>query len=338
MSEAKPAKTKKRSFSKRLLGFAPARWLIQAWLWLAVQFMFSFGPAFAYFWARRVGWLMWVLLGKQRYMALRNVDLCLPELSEVERTRVARKSFDHVAYTFFDMLLIPRVMGGERWKTYVEIGPDVLAYHVWSREGRGPLTISGHFGSWEIGAHVNSCHGMHQAALYRPPDLPMLDRWLRRMRACSNVDAIEKEGALRQLVRRAREKQPLLALLDQYGGDNGFEAPFFGIPTRWQADLLQLLLRHGLKLCVSDTYRHGDKFKFTYRALAQREFEPGTALQEVLRFYSDTLEKAIKERPEQYFWLHRRFKRRRDGGADRYENLGERVSGARRLALIGDRA
>ncbi len=319
----KPEKKKRRRLFKRLMAFAPLRWLVQGYLWLLVQCVFSFGPAWAYFWARRIGAVMWLVLRKKRNMTLRNVDLCLPELSEAERTRIARKSFDHAIYAFFDMLIIPRVLGGERWKKYVEIGPDVLAYHKWALEGKGVITISGHFGSWEVGAHVNSCHGFHQAALYRPLDLPIFDRWVRKMRAFSNIDAIEKEGGLRQMLRRQKDKQPLLALLDQYGGDDGFAAPFFGVPARWQSDIFRVLMRNGLKLGVSDTYRHGDTFKFTYRALAQREFEPGAELAEVVKFYAEVMEKFIREHPEQYFWLHRRFKRK-GGERDLYKDLGKR--------------
>ncbi|GIK52012.1 MAG: Lipid A biosynthesis lauroyltransferase [Planctomycetes bacterium] len=327
-------KQRKKSRSRKLQTFWLTRWPLEAFLWVGAQFIFSFGWRWAYFWARRIAWIMWVFMARQRAIALRNIELCLPELDEARRRQVARESFKHTVYAFFDMLLIERTFKGDRWKRHVTVDDSVRRYYAWAQEGRAPLTTAGHFGSWEVGVFVNHAHGMEQAALYRPPDLPIFDRWLRRMRAFCGVVPIEKEGGLRQLLKRARDNQPLLAILDQYGGDSGYAAPYFGVNTRWQADVFKVFLRNGLKLCVSECVRRGDTFHVDYRVLLMREFPPEADVGEVIRAYAQTLEEMVRRHPEQYFWLHKRFKTRKEGEPDRYANPGSSLSQEQRQAMI----
>lgn len=303
-------------------------------MWLASLLMFSFGTRWGYFCARRAAWFVWTFMPRLRNTALRNVDMCLPELPQAERTRIARKSFDHVAYVFFEFVLIPKNLGGDKWKPVCTLDESLAPYFDFVKQGKAPLTAAAHHGSWEMGVHVNGMNGVKQAALYRPGDLPIVDRWMRALRAFSHVHSIEKEGGLREMLRCVKEGMPVLGLFDQYGGDNGYEYPFFGIPTRWQADLFKVFLRRGLKMCVCKTVREGDQFKFRYSLVAMRDFPEGTEIGEVVKFYADAIEKIIRDHPEQYFWLHRRFKDRRKGAKDRYKDGGKRVSAEERAELV----
>lgn len=269
-----------------------------------------------------------------RNTALRNVDLCLPDLPLAERTRIARKSFDHVAYVFFEFVLIPKYLGGEKWKRVCTLDESMAPYFDFVQQGKAPLTAAAHHGSWEIGVHVNGMCGVKQAALYRPGDLPIVDRWMRALRAFSHVHSIEKEGGLREMLRCVKEGMPVLGLFDQYGGDDGFEYPFFGIPTRWQADLFKVFARRGLKMCVCKTVREGDNFRFRYSLVAMKDFPAGTPLGDVVKFYADAIERVVRDHPEQYFWLHRRFKDRRKGAIDRYQDARHRITPDERARLV----
>lgn len=310
------------------------RLLVEFNLWVASLLIFSFGIGWAYWWARRFAWVMWTFMPRLRNTALRNIDMCLPELSQPERTRIARKSFNHVLYAFFEFVLIPRHLGGDKWKQYVTLDDSMAPYFGFVNEGNAPLTAAAHHGSWEMGVHVNGANGVKQAALYRPGDLPIIDRWMRALRAFSNVHSIEKEGGLREMLRCARDGMPVLGLFDQYGGDFGYEHPFFGIHTRWQADIFKVFLRRGLKLAVCKTVRDGDRFNFRYSLVAIRDFPEGTELGEVVSFYAEAIEQIIRDHPEQYFWLHRRFKDRRKGAVNRYRNLDQRATAEERAALV----
>ena len=113
-------KKKKQKLGRRLLTWWPSRLLIEFWVWSIATFMTLPGPRWAYFWARVMAHIGWVLLPGVRGVILRNIDLCLPELSEAERTRIGRESLKHNIYTFLDLLLVPRYFGGERWRDYAK--------------------------------------------------------------------------------------------------------------------------------------------------------------------------------------------------------------------------
>ena len=80
-----PRKKKRRSLGTRLMIWGPTRWLSEFWLRIAIWWITLFGPRWAYWWARRFAWFMWTFLRRLRWIALRNVDLCLPEKGQTEQ-------------------------------------------------------------------------------------------------------------------------------------------------------------------------------------------------------------------------------------------------------------
>jgi hypothetical protein len=138
-------------------------------LWVASLMIFSFGIGWAFWWARRAAWVMWTFMPRLRNTALRNIDMCLPELSETERTRIARKSFNHVLYAFFEFVLIPRHLGGDKWKKYVTLDDSMAPYFGFVREGKAPLTAAGTTRADSLGAVSHSASPTAADAMPMPP-------------------------------------------------------------------------------------------------------------------------------------------------------------------------
>jgi KDO2-lipid IV(A) lauroyltransferase len=316
----------------------PIRITLEATLWVLAAIMTRFGTRAAYWWARRFASVAWTFLPRIRRTAIRNLDLCLPERTPAERRRLARASFNHVAYTFFDALLVPRHCRGDDWRRHISLDATVGPYIDWLKRNEPSCSLSGHFGNWEIGPLVNSRHGRPITCVVRPIDMPMLNRWMQRLRAFTQATVIEKHGALRQLARAIKDREPVMMLLDQNGGDHGFEGEFFGIGARWQADILRLYLKRGLRLTVGFAVRDGDRFHFTYKLPFTCDYPAGTAIETVIADYSRALEAAIRANPEQYFWLHRRFKGLPRGARNRYHNLANRLTRAERDEMVAPSA
>ena len=318
-------KKKRRSLGTRLMIWGPTRWLSEFWLRIAIWWITLLGPRWAYWWARRFAWFMWTFLRRLRWIALRNVDLCLPEKSETERTRIARASFNHACYTFIDYLLIPKLLSDDRWRDFVEILPGAEEYHEWVSRDQPSFSLSAHFGNWEMLTFVSSRMGVSFSVVARPINPPALNRRIDRMREFCGSEVIEKEGALRGLVKAMRANRPIAMLVDQNGGDFAPLQDFFGVAARWQADFARLAMRGGGRVAMAFCLRDGARFRFLYNGGTPHQFTKGTDPMEVVRVYGEALEEAIRKHPEQYFWMHRRFKGRPEGVPDRYANLKQRL-------------
>lgn len=327
-------KNRKQKLGRRLLTWWPSRVLIEFWVWSIATFMMLPGPRWAYFWARVVARIGWALLPRVRGVILRNIDLCLPELSEAERTRIGRESLKHNIYTFLDLLLVPRFFAGERWRDRVHLVGDCEKFFAWLKQPRSSFNMSAHFGNWELLLAVVGKQGVGYSVIVRPPNLPLVAKWLERYRKFASCELIEKEGALKALLHRIRQNRPVALLADQNGGDFAPMAPFFGVPASWQTEFSRLVPRANGRVAFGHALRRGDKFDFDFYAPEMHEFSNDATPEEIMAAYRQWLEARIREHPEQYFWMHKRFKARPKGAPDRYQDLGKRLGSEDRARLI----
>ncbi len=332
MADAK--KKKKAKLGRRLLTFWPTRVLVELWVWSLATFMTLPGPRWAYLWGRVLARLGWMLLPRLRGVILRNIDLCLPELSEAERTRIGRESLKHNIYTFLDLLLVPRYFGGERWRGCVTLVGDCEKFFAWLKEPKSSFNMSAHFGNWELLLAVVGKQGIGYSVIVRPPNLPLAAKWLERYRKFASCELIAKEGALKALLHRIRQKRPVALLADQNGGDFAPVMPFFGVPATWQTEFSRLVPRADGRVAFGWTVRHGDEFKFDFHMPQMHDFGKEVTPEQIMEVYRKWLEERIREHPEQYFWMHKRFKGRPKGAPDRYADLGKRLTQETRAAML----
>ena len=332
MADAK--KKKKAKLGRRLLTFWPTRVLVELWVWSLATFMTLPGPRWAYLWGRVLARLGWMLLPHLRGVILRNIDLCLPELIEAERTRIGRESLKHNIYTFLDLLLVPRYFGGERWRGYVTLVGDCEKFFAWLKEPKSSFNMSAHFGNWELLLAVVGKQGIGYSVIVRPPNLPLAAKWLERYRKFASCELIAKEGALKALLHRIRQKRPVALLADQNGGDFAPVMPFFGVPATWQTEFSRLVPRADGRVAFGWTVRHGDEFKFDFHMPQMHDFGKEVTPEQIMEVYRKWLEERIREHPEQYFWMHKRFKGRPKGAPDRYADLGKRLTQETRAAML----
>lgn len=325
MSGKAKKKPKRNTLIRRLFAWAPTRALIELQLRLTVFALTALGPAWAYFWGRRMAGLGWLLMPRLRNVALRNLDLCLPELPRARRTEIARASFKHSVYTFLDVLMAPRLLAGERWREVIRFEGDCESYFKWEGEPRASFNLSAHLGNWEFLLLVTGRMARGFSVVMRDANLPLVTRWLVRYRSFARCETIDKDGALKALLHRARQGQPVALLADQNGGDHAVEFPLFGVMARWQAEFTRLLPRTGGRVALGWVLRDGDRFRFVFHAPVMRTFADDTDPMKILAWYRDWIEERLRQVPEQYMWVHRRFKGRPQGAPDRYRDLGRRL-------------
>ncbi len=332
-----PAKKLKQKKRKRYM-------LDQSWVRVPVELAMRwhafwitlFGWRWAYFWARWVARVGWVVLGKQRGYALRNLELCFPEMPQAQRVRIGKLSFRHSVYQFLDYLLVPRYFKTGAESPHFHGPKDNSTFSNWYRAGQAAFNLSLHLGNFDIVSFNIGRETGHLPLLLIVKEVrpPVLNRWLTRARNILGSEVRHADEGARQYLRAVKEKRNVGTVVDQNGGDFAPVETFFGVPCTWQAEFTRMVLRGGGRVCFHACVRRGDRFEFDYLEPEYHQYAPDTDQMQIVRDYRDWVEKLVRQYPEQYLWVHRRFKGRRKGWPDRYENLGRSLTPEDRKRLL----
>lgn len=253
--------------------------------------------------ARRIGPFLGVTA-----QARRNLAASLPHLSPTEIETVIRGMWDNLGRVAaeYPHLRRIRVFGGDG---RVEIrGLDHLERAA--AEGRRAILFSGHLANWEIAALAAAQTGLDVAQIYRTANNPFVNRMILRCRG-EQGDFIPKEAVGRRAVAALRRGATLTILADQKLNE-GIPVPFFGRPAMTAPTVALLALRFGCEVLPARVERLGGaRFRLTIEPklplpdTGSRSADIAALMQTV----NATLERWIRERPDQWFWLHRRWPR-----------------------------
>lgn len=177
--------------------------------------------------------------------------------------------------------------------------------------GRGVLVFSGHLGNWELGAVVCGSRGVPLAVVARPLDNPRLERLLAPRRSVSGNAVIDKRRALAEMARALRRGTGVGVLIDQDARDRGVFVPFFGRPTSTSPALALLALRSGAPIvpafCVLGEDGVWDvtvEPPLDVPLSGRRDVD----VRRITAAATAVLESWIRRFPEQWLWMHRRWK------------------------------
>ncbi len=281
-----------------LLSVAPAA-LALAWL-----------PPGAGLWVgRRLGDLLWLALPGRRRIALRNLASALgAERSPAEQRRIARGSFQHFGMTLVEvcglLLRPPEAM-------LSRVSLDGLQHlKAAAAEGRGVLALAAHYGNWELLAAACRLAPAELSVVVRPMDDPVLDRVVTMARRRTGALGIAKRRALPDILAALRAQRVVAILLDQNATRaQGVFVPFFGRPASTVRSLAVIALRTGapvLPIFIRREAggRHLVEVLPAVTPPADRSVVAYTAA------FTRQIEEAVRRAPEQWFWLHDRWRTR----------------------------
>ena len=239
--------------------------------------------------------------------ARRNLRAALPLLSDAEIERVVGGMWDNlgrVAAEYPHLTQIRIFQSGGRVET---AGIEHLDRAV--AAGRPAILFGGHLGNWEIAALAAGQYGIDVAQIYRALNNPLVDRMIARYRGAGSEFIPKGAVASRRALAALRRGANLTLLVDQKLND-GVAVPFFGRPAMTAPALALLALRFDCAVLPARVERlRGARFRLTIHPslpLARRG-ERAADVAALMAEVSRTLEGWIRERPEQWFWLHNRW-------------------------------
>lgn len=258
------------------------------------------------------------MLVRRRRTALANLALAFPRLAETERRRICRRSFQHLGVMGVELCTtlvhpIERTLARIRLEGAEHLR-DAMAAH-----GRA-LVLTAHLGNWELLSVAHRLVGYPLAVVVRPLDSPWLDALADRLRRKSGVELIDKRGALRPVLRALLGGRLVGILLDQNAARHeAVFVPFFGRPAATSKSLALLALRTGAPVVPIFIRREavGGHRVTILPPLPVPARAGADALVELTRRCTETIQAVVRETPEQWLWIHNRWRTRPAEGASR---------------------
>lgn len=181
-----------------------------------------------------------------------------------------------------------------------------------ARAGRGVVIVAGHLGNWEMGAAAVAARGVPTDVVVQRQSNPLFDRAIVQTRAGIGLGIIDRRQAPKLALRSLRAGRVVAFVSDQDAGKDGVFVPFFGRPASTHRGAALMAIRTGAPLFLGVPLRvAAGRYVIRVREiLTDRSGQLDEAVQRLTAAYTALLESAIRSAPDQYLWLHRRWKTR----------------------------
>jgi len=264
--------------------------------------------------SRLAGNLVFGLAGRHRTVALDNLTMAMGDRLEAwQRRRIGRQVFHNLCRMIFEIGWSLRLKRRDIEKYFAIEGAH--HYRQVFANGRGVLFVLSHFGNWELLPCIAALMGCPIHIVFRPLDNPLPDRFIRLLRFRFGAGAIathpRSDRAMARVIRCLRNGEGVAMLMDQnVDGYEGVFVDFFGRRACTSRSLAMLAARTGAAIVPCFIVRRGRRFKGVFGPLLEpvRTGDSRRDLEDTTQAFTAVIEAAVRRRPDQWFWVHQRWK------------------------------
>ncbi len=268
-----------------------------------------------------IGAIAFAVLGRLRKVGEQNLQLAFPEISPGDRTRILRGSFRSLGWQLAEFAQMRHY---SRASVRALIRYEGLENYLAARErGRGVLVLTGHLGAWELSSFFHSLMGYPMGMVIRRLDNPQVDAWVNGIRTLHGNKVLPKDDFARGILKSMHRGETVGILMDtNMTPPQGVFVPFFGKDACTASGLARVAAHSraavvpGFLLWEPSEKRYllhfGPSLELVQSADAEADAAANTAL------FTATLESWIRRYPEQWLWVHRRWKTRPPGERSLY--------------------
>jgi KDO2-lipid IV(A) lauroyltransferase len=255
-------------------------------------------------------------LGRLRRVGVRNLELALPERTGAEREVILRSVYRNLGYLLAEFCKMPdyTAEGASRFIRY-----EGLDNYLKARDkGKGVLVLTGHLGAWELSSFYHSLMGMPMGMVIRRLDNPLVDEFVNRIRCLHGNRVIHKDDFARGLIASMRAGETVGILMDtNMTPPQGVFVPFFGVAACTASGMARIAAKTGAAVVPGFLLWEESERRYVLRFGAELEVRhtgdaEGDALANTAAFTAE-MERYIRQYPEQWLWMHRRWKTRPPG-------------------------
>ncbi|MDZ4754690.1 MAG: lysophospholipid acyltransferase family protein [Phycisphaerae bacterium] len=260
--------------------------------------------------------------GRRLARASANIARCFPGLARTDIDRIALESVRNMFALFLvDAIVMPKIVHEWSWPDYAELNDFGEALDLLI-SNEPCIFLTGHVGNWEFLGYFLALIGFRMTAIARPLDNPLVYKWLLQTREASGLKVLTKWGASDELQRIIESGGKIAFIADQNAGDDGVFVPFFNRLASSYKSIGLLAMRYRIPIVAGLARRVGHRFRYTVETIDIIRPADWEAHDDPLYYitarYNRAIETMIRRAPEQYLWVHRRWKSR-----PRHERAGD---------------
>ncbi len=266
---------------------------------------FRMARGVAIFW----GWVVGGLLKLRQEVALDNIQQAFPNMNRKERLQMHLRCWQHFLTVGIELARIPRMNDKfmNKWieNSYLNVMDDAL------KQGKGIIAVSGHLGNWEYTGSSLARLGYPVTYVVAVQSNQLVTDWMDRMRGSVGIEIVSKRNAIRGVLSALKRNRIVAIMCDQDAGNAGMLVPFFGKLASTPRGAATFHLRTGSPIVFNVAPRDSSGVYHIFaehldfpNLTGDREQDTETILQKI----NEKLENEIRKSPEQYMWLHRRWK------------------------------
>lgn len=269
--------------------------------------------------ARSMAWVIHNILPRRltRYqVAYENLKHSFGDrYSDRELDQIIHQMWVHLFRMIGEIVLMPRKLRLANINEAIEFRNKGEVLRAMC-SGRPVMLLSGHYGNWEMAVSVFGLFGFPMGLVARHLDNPYLHRWFQKFRRYTGHVQIGKKGGSEDMVKLMERRGNLALLGDQDAGGSGLFVDFFGRPASTFKSIGLLAMEYEALICVGYARRLDESTRTGWprfelgceEVIDPRECTSGDPLREITQRYTAALERVVRRAPEQYFWVHRRWK------------------------------
>jgi KDO2-lipid IV(A) lauroyltransferase len=265
--------------------------------------------------------LAFLALGRLRRVGLRNLELAFPEMTAGEHEAILRLEYRNLGFLLAEFCKMPSYTAAitSRFIRYEGLDNYLRA----RQRGKGVLVLTGHLGAWELSSFYHSLMGMPMGMVIRRLDNPLVDEFVNRIRCLHGNRVIHKDDFARGLIASMRAGETVGILMDtNMTPPQGVFVPFFGVLACTASGMARIAEKTGAAVLPGFllweeneqkyVLRFGEELEVVHTEDAEQDALTNTAM------FTAAIEKYVREYPDQWLWMHRRWKTRPAGAEGIY--------------------
>lgn len=255
-----------------------------------------------------VGRFLACLVPRVRRVAMANLNLAYGDsITHAEKERIYRGVVDNISLLAAEFSRLAEIATGTSSTRITVEGAEFI------EKGQGYVCVGAHLGNWELMGPAMAAHGHKVAVVVREFDVPRVNRLIDKIRRSGKISTIPKDNGGKEIIRHLREGSLVGILIDQSPRENGVPVTFFGAPCWATVAPAMIAVRARTPVLPVAMTRNKDghyTLKFYPPIFMKRTGNLREDLVDYSQACQDALEQMIRETPDQWLWLHRRWKAR----------------------------
>jgi len=250
------------------------------------------------------------LIPIRKKVVFNNLKIAFPENDIHTNKKLAFRIYLSFAVTLVEILYLPYMKKQELVNAVECSNPELIIQK--HKDGKGVILLSSHFGNWEFGAiSIGIQIQLPFSVIVKPLRNPLVYEWMNKARTKFGNEVVPLGISIRKTYQTLKEKKIVAMVADQRGPAEGVRVDFFGKKVSVYTGPAALALKTGAPLICGIAVRDKNyKYKMVLVEISQQNLPDGEEekILEISRRYTSYLEEVIREHPEQWLWMHNRWK------------------------------